>query len=107
GPANRTPGLVQVFTLFNTSTPQIYADIDRTRAEMLGVPITRFFDTLSTYMGSSFVNDFNILGRTYRVTAQADNAFRLTLRDVQNLRTRSTSNEMVPLGSVATFQEIT
>jgi hydrophobe/amphiphile efflux-1 (HAE1) family protein len=107
GPANQTPGLVQVFTLFNTSTPQIYADIDRTKAEMLGVPITRFFDTLSTYMGSTFVNDFNILGRTYRVTAQADNPFRLSVRDVENLRTRSTSNEMVPLGSVATFREIT
>jgi hydrophobe/amphiphile efflux-1 (HAE1) family protein len=107
GPANRTPGLVQVFTLFNTSTPQIYADIDRTKAEMLGVPITRFFDTLSTYMGSTFVNDFNILGRTYRVNAQADNPFRATLRDVENLRTRSNAGDMVPLGAVATFQEIT
>lgn len=107
GPANRAPGLVQVFTLFNTSTPQIYADIDRTKAEMLGVPITRFFDTLSTYMGSTFVNDFNILGRTYRVTAQADNAFRLSVRDVENLRTRSSTGDMVPLGSVASFQEIT
>jgi hydrophobe/amphiphile efflux-1 (HAE1) family protein len=107
GQANRTPGLVQVFTLFNTATPQVYADIDRTKAEMIGVPISRFFDTLSTYMGSTFVNDFNILGRTYRVTAQADNPFRLTVRDVANLRTRSTSGEMVPLGSVANFQEIT
>ena len=107
GPANQTPGLVQVFTLFNTATPQIYADIDRTKAEMLGVPITRFFDTLSIYMGSAFVNDFNILGRTYRVTAQADNPFRLSVRDVANLRTRSTANDMVPLGSVATFREIT
>jgi hydrophobe/amphiphile efflux-1 (HAE1) family protein len=107
GPANGTPGLVQVFTLFNTLTPQIYADIDRTKAEMLGVPITRFFDTLSTYMGSTFVNDFNILGRTYRVNAQADNPFRLSVRDVENLRTRSTSGDMVPLGSVATFHEIT
>ena len=62
GPANQTPGLVQVFTLFNASTPQVYADIDRTKAEMLGVPISRFFDTLTTYMGSTFVNDFNILG---------------------------------------------
>src|SRR5262245_12119936 len=53
GRANQTPGLVQVFTLFNTATPQVYADIDRTKAEMLGVPITRFFDTLSTYMGST------------------------------------------------------
>ena len=107
GPANQTPGLVQVFTLFNTATPQVYADIDRTKAEMLGVPITRFFDTLSTYMGSTFVNDFNILGRTYRVTAQADNPFRLSVRDVENLRTRSVSGDMVPLGAVARFQEIT
>jgi hydrophobe/amphiphile efflux-1 (HAE1) family protein len=107
GAANQTPGLVQVFTLFNTSTPQIYADIDRTKAEMIGVPIGRFFDTLSIYMGSIFVNDFNILGRTYRVTAQADNPFRLSVRDVENLRTRSTSGEMVPLGSVASFRSIT
>jgi hydrophobe/amphiphile efflux-1 (HAE1) family protein len=107
GPANQTPGLVQVFTLFNTATPQVYADIDRTKAEMLGVPITRFFETLSTYMGSTFVNDFNILGRTYRVTAQADNPFRLSTRDVENLRTRSTAGDMVPLGSVATFSDVT
>ena len=107
GAANRTPGLVQVFTLFNTSTPQIYADIDRTKAEMLGVPITRFFDTLATYMGSTFVNDFNLFGRTYRVTAQADNPFRVTVRDVENLRTRSVTDDVVPLGAVATFRQIT
>ena len=107
GPANQTPGLVQVFTLFNTATPQVYADIDRTKAEMLGVPITRFFDTLSTYMGSTYVNDFNILGRTYRVTAQADNPFRVAVRDVENLRARSNAGDMVPLGAVATFHEIT
>ena len=87
GPANQTPGLTQVFTLFNTSTPQVYADIDRTKAEMLGVPITRFFSTLSTYMGSTFVNEFNLLGRTFRVVAQADNTYRLSVRDVENLRT--------------------
>jgi hydrophobe/amphiphile efflux-1 (HAE1) family protein len=107
GPANQTPGLIQVFTLFNTSTPQVYADIDRTKAEMLGVPITRFFDTLSIYMGSTFVNDFNILGRTYRVTAQADNPFRFSVRDVENLRARSVTSDMVPLGAVASFHEIT
>ena len=107
GPANRTPGLIQVFTLFNASTPQVFADIDRTKAEMLGVPISRFFDTLTTYMGSTFVNDFNLLGRTYRVTAQADNPYRLSIRDVENLRTRSTASEMVPLGAVATFRDVT
>jgi HAE1 family hydrophobic/amphiphilic exporter-1 len=107
GPANTTPGLTQVFTLFNTATPQVYADIDRTKTEMLGVPITGVFDTMSVYMGSAFVNDFNILGRTYRVTAQADNPYRLTLRDVQNLKTRSDRGGMVPLGSVATFRDTT
>ncbi len=107
GAASQTPGFAQAFTLFNTRTPQIYADIDRTKAEIIGVPITRVFETLSVYLGSVFVNDFNILGRTYRVTAQADNAFRLTLHDVANLKTRSVSGEMVPIGSVATFHDTT
>jgi hydrophobe/amphiphile efflux-1 (HAE1) family protein len=107
GAAGQVPGLVQPFTLFNTKTPQIWADIDRTKAEQLGVPIGRVFEALSIYMGSTFVNDFNILGRTYRVTAQADNPFRLTLRDVESLETRSTSGGMVPLGAVATFSDTT
>ncbi len=107
GSAAQVPGIVQPFTLYNTRTPQIFADIDRTKAEQLGVPISRVFDTLSIYMGSAFVNDFNILGRTYRVTAQADNPYRLTLRDVANLKTRNTSDDMVPIGSVATFNDTT
>jgi multidrug efflux pump subunit AcrB len=107
GGAGQVPGIVQPFTLFNTRTPQLWAEIDRTKAEQLGVPIQRVFDALSIYMGSSFVNDFNILGRTYRVTAQADNPFRETLRDVANLKTRSDSGDMVPLGSVATFSDTT
>jgi hydrophobe/amphiphile efflux-1 (HAE1) family protein len=107
GTSMQTPGFTQSFTQFNTRTPQIYADIDRTKAEQLGVPISRVFEALSVYMGSAFVNDFNILGRTYRVTAQADNPFRLSLRDVANLRTRSSSGEMVPIGSVATFRDTT
>ena len=107
GAAGQTPGLTQAFTLFSTRTPQIWAEIDRTKAEQLGVPIGRVFETLSVYMGSAYVNDFNILGRTYRVTAQADNPFRLTLRDVANLKTRSAGGEMVPIGSVATFSDTT
>ncbi len=105
--ANQTPGIAQAFSLFNTRTPQIYADIDRTKAEKLGVPINRVFQTLSVYMGSSYVNDFNLLGRTFRVTAQADNPYRLEVRDVANLRTTNAEGEMVPIGSVATFQNIT
>jgi len=107
GAAGQAPGLTQAFTLYNTRTPQIFADIDRTKAEQLGVPITRVFETLSAYMGSAYINDFNILGRTYRVTVQADNPYRLTLRDVENLKTRSVSGEMVPIGAVATFRDIT
>jgi len=107
GAANQTPGIQQAFTLFSTRTPQIFADIDRTKSELLGLPIGRVFEALSIYMGSSFVNDFNILGRTYRVTAQADNPFRLTLSDVANLKTRNTTGDMVPIGSVATFSDIT
>ncbi|MFZ5784587.1 MAG: efflux RND transporter permease subunit [Pseudomonadota bacterium] len=107
GAAGQTPGLTQAFTLFSTRTPQIWAEIDRTKAEQLGVPIARVFETLSIYMGSGYVNDFNILGRTYRVTAQADNPYRLTVRDVANLKTRSVSGEMVPIGSVATFSDTT
>ncbi|MGL4398114.1 MAG: efflux RND transporter permease subunit, partial [Hyphomicrobium sp.] len=103
----KQPGFAQAFTLFDTRTPEVYADIDRVKAEQRGVPLSRVFETLSTYMGSSFVNDFNILGRTYRVTAQADNPFRLSLRDVANLRTRNSSGEMVPIGSVATFSDTT
>ena len=107
GTAAQVPGVIQPFTLFNTRTPQIFADIDRTKAEQLGVPINRVFETLSVYMGSAFVNDFNILGRTFRVTAQADNPYRLTLRDVANLETRNRTGDMVPIGAVATFNDTT
>src|SRR5262245_1697053 len=107
GTASQTPGFTQAFTLFNTRTPQIYADIDRTKSELLGVPINRVFETLSVYMGSVFVNDFNILGRTYRVTAQADNAYRLNLQDIANLKTRNASGEMVPIGATTTFNDTT
>ena len=64
----------------HTHTPQIYADIDRTKAELLRVPIDRVFQALSVYMGSEYINDFNLLGRTYQVSAQADNQFRLSKR---------------------------
>ncbi|MEM7505799.1 MAG: multidrug efflux RND transporter permease subunit [Pseudomonadota bacterium] len=107
GAANQTEGLARVFTLFNTATPKIYADIDRVKAEKLGVTPDRIFEALEVYLGSAFVNDFNFLGRTYRVTAQADGPFRDEVRDIQNLRTRTESGAMMPIGSVATFQDVT
>ncbi|MFO1057304.1 MAG: multidrug efflux RND transporter permease subunit [Dongiaceae bacterium] len=102
--AAETPGLAGVFSLFNTRTPKIFADIDRVKAEMLGVPADRVFEALEVYVGSAFVNDFNYLGRTYRVTAQADGRFREDIRDVANLKTRNDRGAMVPIGSVATFR---
>src|SRR5262249_2657692 len=107
GGAQRTPGFAQAFTLFNTRTPQIYADIDRTKAEVLQVPISNVFDALSGYMGSAYVNDFNLLGRTYQVNVQADNRFRATLRDVENLKTRNKQGDMVPIGAVSVFRNST
>ena len=107
GKANQTPGLNQVYTLFNTLTPRVFADVDKSKSEMLGVPPERVAEALQVYLGSAFVNDFNLLGRTYRVTAQADAPYRATEADIANLRTRSNSGAMVPLGSVATFKDKT
>ncbi|UVO50195.1 multidrug efflux RND transporter permease subunit [Sphingomonas sp. SUN019] len=105
--ANQTDGLAQVFTFFDTATPRVFADIDRAKADLLGVPPERVFEALQVYLGSAFVNDFNLLGRTYRVTAQADAPFRATTADIANLKTRSNSGAMVPIGSVSTFQDRT
>ena len=103
--ANQTPGLLNVFSLFNTRTPQIYADIDRVKAEMLGVTPEQVFETLEVYIGSIYVNDFNLLGRTFRVTAQADAPFRKDARG-QQAEDAQRPGAMVPLGSVATFRDI-
>jgi hydrophobe/amphiphile efflux-1 (HAE1) family protein len=105
--ASKEPGLVGLFSLFNTRTPKVFADIDRQRAEMLGVTPDRVFNALEVYLGSSFVNEFNLFGRTYRVTAQADGAFRQDVDAIANLKTRNKDGQMVPLGSVASFRDIT
>lgn len=105
--ANQTDGLTQVFTLFNTATPKIFADIDRVKAEQIGLTPDQVFETLQVYLGSAFVNDFNFLGRTFRVTAQADGEFRDEVRDVANLRARTSAGGMAPIGSIATFNDVT
>lgn len=102
--ANKVPGLVGVFTLFNTRTPNVYADIDRVRAQMLGVPAERVNEALQIFLGSSFVNEFNFLGRTYRVTAQADAQFRDDIADISQFKVRNDKGLMVPIGSVASFR---
>jgi len=105
--ANGLPEIGMAFTLFNTATPSLRFEVDRTKAEMLGVPLARISEALSVYLGSAFVNDFNILGRTFRVTAQAEEAQRLTPRDVALLRTRNQDGQMVPLGALGAFRDDT
>jgi hydrophobe/amphiphile efflux-1 (HAE1) family protein len=107
GSAHQDPKLKNVFTLYNTATPRIWADIDRAKSDMLGVPPERVFEALQVYLGSAYVNDFNLLGRTYRVTAQAEAAARDDPADIAQLKTRSNSGAMVPIGSVATFSDKT
>ena len=105
GAANQEPGLVQVFSTFSMGAPQLYADVDRAKARMLDVPIQNVLETLQVYLGSSFVNDFNYLGRVYRVTAQADSRFRDEEEDILQLRTRSSQGAIVPLGSLVKLEK--
>lgn len=107
GALNQEDELQQVYTFFNTSTPRVFANIDETRAEMLNVPIQNVISTLEIFMGSRYVNDFNFLGRTYNVVAQADSIFRDDKRDLAMLHTRSNSGDMVPLGSLVTLEDRT
>ena len=101
---NGDPALTGLFTPFTTNVPQLFVDLDRVKAQMLNVPIESLFDTLEVYLGSSYVNDFNLLGRTFRVTAQADSRFRLDPEDLAGLKVRSSDGAMVPLGSIMTFR---
>jgi hydrophobe/amphiphile efflux-1 (HAE1) family protein len=104
--ASQTPGLTQAFTLFENSTPQIYLEIDRTKAQLLGINAPELFAALQVFIGSAYVNDFNLLGRTFRVTAQADAPYRRNPRDILNIRVRNSSGLTVPLGSFTTIRDI-
>src|SRR6202012_5370229 len=104
--AAQTPGLTQVFTLFETSTPQVYLEIDRTKAQLLGVNVQDVFNALQVYIGSAYVNDFNLFGRTYRVTAQARDEDRRNIADVLKIRVRNANGDTVPLGSFTTVRNI-
>ena len=104
--ANADPVVNQVFTFFNNQTPQLYLDIDRVKAEKLGVNIGDVYQSLEVYMGSAFVNEFNYLGRTFQVTAQADAPNRLTPDDLARIKIRNNQGDMVPLGTFSNQQDI-
>ena len=104
--ASQTPGVATVFTLFETSTPQVYLNIDRTKAQLLGVNVQDVFNALQVFIGSAYVNDFNLFGRTFRVTAQAREEDRRNIADVLKIRVRNSSGDTVPLGSFTTVTDI-
>ncbi|HEY9725277.1 MAG TPA: efflux RND transporter permease subunit, partial [Chroococcales cyanobacterium] len=100
GRANQTPGLQAVFSTFTANTPQLLIEVDRNRAKALQVPINNIFSTLQSYLGSRYVNDFNLGQRTYRVYVQADQEFRSKPEDINLLYVRSQKGEMIPLGNL-------
>ncbi len=105
GKAYADPALMGVFSSYNINVPQLHADLDRTKAQVLGVPINDIFRTMQIYLGSIYVNDFNQFGRTYQVIAQADKEFRSKPQDILRLQTRNDQGKMVPLGSVMDIKE--
>jgi len=106
GKGNQQAGLVGLFTTFRSGVPQLFVDVDRTRAKSMDVPLQDIFDTLQIYLGSLYVNDFNSFGRTYQVVAQADADYRMLPEDIAELKTRNSRGGMVPLGAIADVREI-
>lgn len=106
GKAMQDPALAfPVLTNYNINMPQLFADVDRTKAQQLGIPVDEIFRTMQIYLGSMYVNDFNQFGRTYQVIAQADAEFRATPGDIKSLKTRNVNGDMIPLGSVVDVRE--
>src|SRR5262249_32008425 len=103
----RDPAFAGVFTLLNTGSPSIYADINRLKAEKVGLTPTDVFSTLQVYLGSQYVNDFNLLGRTYEVIVQADGRFRRDGQDLTRLKAPNMNGDMVPIGTVADLKDMT
>jgi multidrug efflux pump len=104
---NQQTGLVGLFNGFRARTPQLYADIDRTKVRTMGVALTDVFDALQAYLGSYYVNDFNRFGRTWQVNVQADAAFRVDAETVKQLKVRNADGDMAPLGAVVDIREST
>jgi HAE1 family hydrophobic/amphiphilic exporter-1 len=96
---NAQSGLMALNTTFRASVPQLFADIDRTKVKNLDVPLSSVFSTLQTYLGSTYVNDFNQFGRTWQVRVQADAPFRVEAQDIARLELRNRAGKMVPIGT--------
>ena len=105
GKAHQNPALSGVYTNYNINVPQLYVDVDRTKAQQLGVPVDELFRTMQIYLGSIYVNDFNQFGRTYQVVAQAEKEFRSKPQDIEQLQVRNAEGNMIPLGAFVEVNE--
>ncbi|MGH6962240.1 MAG: efflux RND transporter permease subunit, partial [Dongiaceae bacterium] len=99
--ANQQPELANVFSTFAANTPQLYLDIDRNKAETLGVAISDIFQALQSTLGGYYINDFNLFGRTWQVNLQGETADRSRVTDIYRIYVRNSGGEMVPLRSLA------
>ncbi|NML24063.1 multidrug efflux RND transporter permease subunit [Pseudoflavitalea sp. G-6-1-2] len=106
GAVNQRPEIAMAYTFFNTRTPSYKVNVDREKAKKLGVAVNDVYSTMSTLLGSSYVNDFNIYGRNFRVMAQADSSFRSTLENLGSYFVRNNQGNMVPLSSLITSQVV-
>jgi hydrophobic/amphiphilic exporter-1 (mainly G- bacteria), HAE1 family len=102
--ANSQPELAGVFSTYAADTPQIYLDIDRDKAQVLGVKISDIFNALQSTLGSFYINDFNVFGRTWQVNLQAEIAFRQRLDDIERIYVRNARGGMVPMRALAKAQ---
>jgi HAE1 family hydrophobic/amphiphilic exporter-1 len=105
GEGRRNPALTAVNTTFRAGVPQLYVDVDRAKAKRLGIPLSTIFNTLQANLGSAYVNDFNLFGRTWRVYVQADEPYRIQRGDIARLEVRAPSGEMVPLSTLVDVRD--
>ena len=94
-----------VNSAYRAAVPQLFADIDRDKVKMLGIPLQDVFSTMSGYLAAAYVNDFNLFGRTWQVSVSADSRFRAMAEDIKRLEVRKPDGSMVPLGSLMTVHE--
>jgi len=104
--ANQRPEISSAFSFFTAHTPSYRVDVDRDQCEKMGVNIADVYNTLQTYLGSSYVNDFTIYGRNFRVVAQADTQYRSTIHDLSDYYVRNNQGQMIPLSNLVTYRTI-
>lgn len=104
--ANKQPEISHTFSTFRANVPHYYVDIDREKAQQLGIPLSEIFQTLQGNLGSLYVNDFTMFGKNFRVTMQADSEHRSSMDDLQRFHVRSSNGEMIPLSTLVTYDQI-